>query len=47
MTDFVDDIVDEEFFSVLEGPFGNCKVALRGIGAASFSLSNFAFGLDG
>ena len=46
MTDFVHDVVDDKFFSVLEGPFGNVKAALRGVGAASFIGSNFGFGFD-
>jgi len=47
MTDFVDNVVDDKFFSVFEGPLWNVEAALRGVGAASFIGSNFGFGLDG
>jgi hypothetical protein len=46
MTNLMDNVVDDEFFSVLESPLWNVETALRGIGAASFIGSNFGFGFD-
>jgi hypothetical protein len=46
VADFVDNVVDDKLFSMLEGPLWNIEAALRGIGAASFIGSNFGLGLD-
>jgi hypothetical protein len=47
VTDFVDNVVDDEFFSVFKRPLWDRKPVLRGIGAASFIGSNFGFRSDG
>lgn len=47
VANFVDNVVDDKFFSVFERPLWNRKPPLRGIGAASLIGSNFGFGSDG
>lgn len=43
----MDNVVDDEFFSVVERPLWNRKPPLRGVGATPLVGSNFGAGLDG
>jgi len=47
MANLMDNVVDDEFFSVFERPLWNRKPPLRGIGATPLVGCNFGFGSDG
>ena len=47
VANFVDNVVDDKFFSVFERPLWNRKPPLRGVGATPLVGCNFGAGFDG